>query len=588
MRTLLSALFALLSTILPLAQVLAQTDQEPPTAVIVSENFSGGLSYPWQPVSGNWSVANRTYASIAAGGTNISVITEYRDLHPAAPPMQELSFPEFFVRARVINQGFNDTHHVGIVYGYQDPQNYHEVIISAVGHLRVRTVMNGVPVDDQPDFGGTACTRNIWCELEVRSKNGVTTVKVNGQGFFQPISQPQFGSGKVGLVTHAAVGGFDRVFVGVPFGVQPFLETFDGAPSVTFTPQSGQWSVVNGSYRNSAIQHTSVTLAPIQTGIHPGSGDVFEYTFRARMLNPYANSGNRVGIVFNYSGSQYSEVVFSPTGVARVNRVENGVVSTLATANYGGTRNVAFEVTLENSPGLVSVLVDGQRIFENVAEANPLIYPEGGVGLITHWAPGRFDNVQFDYGIFQPCELTFDEPLSPFWVVSGTWNTNGGTLNSTAVGHSDIVDLPCAGNFRGDDAGTGAIYSARLLNEFGASGNRVGLIYNYHSSNGTDPAEYFEVVFSTTGIMQLNKFIQGVRYPVATLSHTIPRNTWFEVQVIRDGIFTSVNVNGVTRVLQLPQGELRGGGIGAITHWTKGRFDNVLLEPYVSRLPSQL
>jgi hypothetical protein len=38
----------------------------------------------------------------------------------------------------------------------------------------------------------------------------------------------------------------------------------------------------------------------------------------------------------------------------------------------------------------------------------------------------------------------------------------------------------------------------------------------------------------------------------------------------------------------LPQGELRGGGIGAITHWTKGRFDNVLLEPYVSRLPSQL
>src|SRR5688572_27563987 len=88
MRTLLSALFALLSTILPLANVLAQTDQEPPTAVIVSENFSGGLSYPWQPVSGNWSVANRTYASIAAGGTNISVITEYRDLHPAAPPMQ--------------------------------------------------------------------------------------------------------------------------------------------------------------------------------------------------------------------------------------------------------------------------------------------------------------------------------------------------------------------------------------------------------------------------------------------------------------------------------------------------------------------
>ena len=69
-------------------------------------------------------------------------------------------------------------------------------------------------------------------------------------------------------MTHAAVGRFDKVFVGVPFGDQPFLETFDGAPSVTFTPQSGQWAVSNGSYRNSAIQQTSVTLAPIDTGIH--------------------------------------------------------------------------------------------------------------------------------------------------------------------------------------------------------------------------------------------------------------------------------------------------------------------------------
>jgi hypothetical protein len=107
--------------------------------------------------------------------------------------------------------------------------------------------MNGIPVEDQPDFGGTACTTNVWCELEVRWKEGVTTVKVNGQGFFQPLSQPEFTTGKVGLVTHAAVGRFDKVFVGVPFGDQPFLETFDGPPSVTFTPQSGQWSVVNGS-----------------------------------------------------------------------------------------------------------------------------------------------------------------------------------------------------------------------------------------------------------------------------------------------------------------------------------------------------
>lgn len=71
-------------------------------------------------------------------------------------------------------------------------------------------------------------------------------------------------------------------------------------------------------------------------------------------------------------------------------------------------------------------------------------------------------------------------------------------------------------------------------------------------------------------------------------THNIPRNTWFDVQVIRTGIFTSVKLNGTTVLANVPQGELRGGSVGVITHWTKGRFDNVRLRPHVLRPPSQL
>jgi hypothetical protein len=156
------------------------------------------------------------------------------------------------------------------------------------------------------------------------------------------------------------------------------------------------------------------------------------------------------------------------------------------------------------------------------------------------------------------------------------------------VGPSDIVDPGCFGNSVGDHSGTNAILSARLLNEFGNSGNRVGLIYNYQSTGGADPDEYFEVVFSTPGIMQVNKFIQGVRYPVSTRTHNIPRNTWFNVQVIRTGIFTTIKLNGTTILANEPQGELRFGASGAITHWTKARFDNLVLRPHVVRPPSQL
>jgi hypothetical protein len=49
-----------------------------------------------------------------------------------------------------------------------------------------------------------------------------------------------------------------------------------------------------------------------------------------------------------------------------------------------------------------------------------------------------------------------------------------------------------------------------------------------------------------------------------------------------------VKLNGVTLLEQLPQGDLRGGSIGAITHWAKARFDNLLLTPREVRPPSEL
>jgi hypothetical protein len=304
------------------------------------------------------------------------------------------------------------------------------------------------------------------------------------------------------------------------------------------------------------------------------------------LLNPYGASGNLIGFVFNYrSPSRYTEVVFSPTGVARMNRFENGKLTTLATASYNGRRNVPFEVFLDNSPDGPSVTVDGERIFEQVPGANPSIFAEGGVGLITHWAPGRFDNLQFDHGVFQPCSFTFDGAPQSDWIVSGTWNTSGGTLNNTSPGPSDIVSLRGCGNTQGEDAGSNAIYRARLLNEYGASGNLVGLIYNYQDVNSFYSGDYYEVVFSPTGVMRLNKFIQGVRYNVGTYTHNIPRNTWFDVEVVRSEVFTTIKVNGSTIVPFLAQGELKGGTIGVITHWAQGRFDNLSLTEYLSLPP---
>jgi hypothetical protein len=569
-----SVLPALIASLLPFTGAFAQQDQSPPTAFIVNEDFVP-LNHPWVPSLGEWSVTNGTYGNATAAGKNLTTIAAYRDIDATAPADDRVHFEHFFVRARMRNQGTTDAHLVGLVYGFQDALNYYEAVISATGNVRMRTVMNGVAVDEAPPVD-VNIPRNTWLELEVRWNRGVASLKVNGVPVFTEVSQPEFTTGKIGLVTGSAVGRFDKVFLGAPFGDQDFLETFSDA-STDFTPESGQWSVVNGTYRNSAVQQTSITLAPIDAGLHSGT---FDFTFRVRMLNPYANAGNTIGVVFNRRPTDYTEIVFSPTGVATLNRFENGAVHTLATANYGGRRNVPFEFKMENGPNRIVFKVDGKQIFPDlfIFDVNPEQFSEGRVGLITHWAPGRFDNVQFNHGFFDGCSFPFDTPPFDFWTVSGTWNGDGGTLNDVSAGQTDILKLPC-----GADENANFVYSARLLNQYGASGNLVGLVYDYHG-----PSDHFELLFSPTGIVQLDKLIQGVRYPVATGTHNVPRNTWFDVQLFRTGIFTDVKVNGVTLLQHVPQGELHGGDIGAITHWAKARFDDMVLTPREARPPSEL
>jgi hypothetical protein len=565
-----AALLVFAGLSLPNLAALALTDQDPPTAGIVSEDFVPLINH-WEPASGTWSIGAGTYNSTAAGRADIATIVEYRRLDPAAPPSSVNPFDQFTVSARMRNKGTTAQHLVGLVYQYQDPADYYEATLSATGIVSLRRTRFG-STDTLASFI-LGVPRDTWVVIEVQWDASVTRISANGQLVITQPTTFAFPPSQIGLAAHGAVGQYDKVRLTTPIGDQPFKHDFSSdAPG--WTPVSGQWSVLNGTYNDAAVQQTNVTLAPIHTGTIPGQ-DTIEYTLHARMLNPYAAAGNLVGIVFNDVGSRYTEVVFSPTGVAKMNLVSNGTVRTLATAAYSGRRNVWFDVTLDST---ASVWVDGEQIFDHVPGANPDLAPMGGVGLITHWAPGKFDDVWFDHGVFVPCSASFSSGTVP-QVVSGTWNVNAGTLNGTSVNVSSIA-LPCpfSGNLKGADAGTDLVYSARLLNQYGASGNLVGLIFNYQ-----DPDDYYELVFSPTGSAFLNKLIQSVSYRVAEFPHSVPRNTWFDVQVFRNGIFTTVKVNGATVIRDVPQGELHGGATGVITHWAKAMFDDLSVLPYVVR-----
>ena len=61
----------------------------------------------------------------------------------------------------------------------------------------------------------------------------------------------------------------------------------------------GNWSVVNGAYQNSAVEHAGITLLPINVGFD-FQPQTERFNVQARMLNPYGASGNRMGILYGY------------------------------------------------------------------------------------------------------------------------------------------------------------------------------------------------------------------------------------------------------------------------------------------------
>jgi hypothetical protein len=570
-----------------------------PIAKLAQYEFSDGRSLG--AVSGAWAASGGTFNSTSTT-TSIATINSYVAefaLHEDPP---EIFAGRFWYRARMLNQRSGSSTRVGIVYQYQDPRNFYEVSFSPTGSVFVRDVSNGL--------GRTVATgtysgggQNQWFDVEVEWTAAETIVWVNGQLVVRGIKQDRLTRGRVGLITRQTTARFDRLLVTREYGDPEFRESFSaGAPS--WEVIKGNWSVVNGVYQNSAVQHGSITLLPIFVSLKSWS-ETRAFAVFARMRNPYRGSGNRMGFVFNFGNgtNKYGEIVFGADGIARFNGVEtwvdengttNMIVTPFDSAPYPGARNQWFDVKFDgiasrfwvgdggDGGGMVNVSVNGAPVFTELSTGDDL---NGFLGLVTNWTPGHFDDVWFCHG---GCgeggsvTETFDSQ-NPKWLARrGTWDQEGGVLNNRTAGASDIV-YAMGGS-------TDYTLSARMLNPYRASGNRIGLIFSFDPEFG----DYYEVVFAPTGQAYFNKFIQGQLTQLATATHSaLGPNVWFNVELVRRGPNATVKVNNQIVFANVPAAQLDrtnndfghtfGGRVGVISHWAPGRFDNLRIEGHPLR-----
>jgi hypothetical protein len=537
----------------------------PPTATVHDQDFEGvhGIPALWQVGLGTWQADGQTYNSTAATAAAVTTLFEYQTFDPTGPSTTDhVRWSDVTFAARLRNQQGGAAALVGLVYAYLDPSNYYEVAFSAPGVAYLRRMIRGnMQTLAAATYAGGG--QRVWFAVEVQRSDGTTSVRVNGVPVFTEVVQDS-GGGQVGFSTYNTTGKFNKLKITFPFGQQPVTETFSDGVADGFSSPQGTFVVSNGTFVDTAVHQTGMAFAPVDLS-GGGANTIFAYTMHARLLNPYGGSGNLIGIMFDSSSDgSYREVVFSPTGVAQLRQVNARTIEVLKSAPHTVGRNTWFDVTLSVSTFGVLVNINGNHLLSHEVEL--LSSLPDTLALITHWTPGRFDDFKFaPHARPIPESLqTFNGPLAEGEVQSGTWDTQGGTLNNLSAGVADIV-LP--GRI---GASTDYRYKGRLVNLYGASGNLVGLVFSYDSAE-----DYLEAVFAPTGQAYLNLTMEGTRYRLATGSHTVPRNVAFDVEVIRKGTTATVTVNGHPTFQNVQVGQLGFGALGVVSHWAKGRFDNL-------------
>lgn len=162
-------------------------------------------------------------------------------------------------------------------------------------------------------------------------------------------------------------------------------------------------------------------------------------------------------------------------------------------------------------------------------------------------------------------------------IATGSWVADGQVYVTTAAAQSISVinrylypfepDLPVP--FHAD-----YVYRVRLMNPSADAQTRVGFVYNFQ-----DPANYYELVFSPTGLAQVRRVIAGVVNVVfeAAYKEGGP-NRWLNAELYAHGTKMQLVVNGNSIVSGLQQRELPLGRLGLVAHGTSAKFDNVSID----------
>lgn len=276
-------------------------------------------------------------------------------------------------------------------------------------------------------------------------------------------------------------------------------------------------------------------------------------------------------------------------GTEVFNSQSHPLSSTMTTSSAGGVESLLISATVDDvatnnrvrfqfswaSPGQGQLPADPRTI--DILTLQPYAWKLALVGTAIECETGcvAFDeHIDSHIWFMQRTGATgqYQESFTatpPRWTnAGGNWTAQSGSYrnDSTAAFTSSI--------YTGQALQPFVVVSADLYSGFVNSGNALGLLLDYQ-----DAANFTEVRFSATGVVTINKVVNGARTMLETGSYSVPPQTFFHVQVVTGGNGFEVTVNHEPTITAEAAG-ISGTGhrAGVFSSFNRARFDNFTIQ----------
>ena len=535
-----------------------------------ADDFADEPSPTWQ-FTGSWDVADdgsKVLRAFATGATAVAVIgnTTWTDYTAQ-------------VDVKIENLGTRASASVGLLFRYQDPNNYYAASYDVAARKltllkRVGGIVTELAVKEDVEL-----VPGRWHTVKAEAAGRVLRVYVDGQ-LILAARDGSLSGGGIGFVQIDADVHYDRVRVDLPATPAPM--TLPVAEDFEDGVADG-WRVIDGNWRVVDDGGTPAYYAPVSDALARtvvGDASWSHYTIEVKLkIDGWAGTeDDAVGILVRYvDPDNYYALTYHPAAEElRIDRKLHGRLTRLVTLpGMRLTPGLWHTLKVEVEGPALRLYLYGRPVLTATDDA----LARGGAGLIQQGGDILYDAVSVRgpalvMGVPLPFHDDFEQGPSALWnVVEGDWTT---IADGTQVYHAPITD-DLARTTVGDLFWKDYTAEAKVKVErwAGRGNDSVGFLVRFQ-----DPYNYYILNYNASaGEFRITKQLNGQFTRLAVKPGArLPLGEWHTLRAVVDGARLELYVNGEL-VLSAVDPDLRSGGFGLIQTDADVRWDDVHVTP---------